>query len=68
MCSGVIENCGECCVHKLARADSDILGLLRRGDRVSLLIEFNRIDYYYVYSNSGLEGFVSKDFIVIGQT
>lgn len=61
----VIDNCGEACVHGKPSKDSEILGLVRFGTEVMVLAEDPTFNFDYICTSSGLEGFVSKDFIVL---
>lgn len=60
-----IDNCGEACVHAKPSKDSEILGLVRFGTEVMVLADDSTFDFEHICTRSGLEGYVSKDFIVL---
>lgn len=62
---GTIDNCAECCVHTKARGDSEVLGVVKRGERVAILAEDDAFEFDYICTSMGLEGFVCKTFIVL---
>lgn len=59
----IIDNCGEACVHAKPSKDSEILGLVRLGTEIMVLAENSTFNFDYVCTSSGLEGFVSKEFV-----
>lgn len=60
---GIIDNCGEACVHEDASSSSDVLTTLKQGSEVIVDLYSSTDDFYMIYTKYGLGGFCAKNFI-----
>lgn len=63
--TGIIVNCNLLYIRGDASKESDILGLLSRGDKVKVYFDESTKDFYKIKSLTDIVGYCMKDYIKI---
>lgn len=63
--SGVVVGCEFLNVRKSSAKDSEVLTIIKSGDKITVDVNLSTNDFYKIHTSSGVDGFCMKKFIEV---